>query len=107
MTGIVIFDKDGTLVEPVSGPNLKHPRDQKILAGADKAVQDLHERGMKLAMAYNEAAIETGHKTIEVAVAECRYALELFPEIELATCSPTSNGLNCWMILRDEALEVQ
>ncbi|MCT7957294.1 HAD-IIIA family hydrolase [Laspinema palackyanum] len=108
MTGIVIFDKDNTLVEPLSGSQfVQHPRDQKILAGADKAVQSLHERGYQLAMAYNQETIEAGHKTIEDALAECRYALELFPEIELGMFCPSYQGFTCCMVWRDKAAEIR
>jgi D-glycero-D-manno-heptose 1,7-bisphosphate phosphatase len=107
MTGIVIFDKDGTLVEPLSGTNVKHPRDQKILAGADKAVQSLHERGYQLAMAYNQETIEAGGKTIEEALAECRYALALFPQIEFGMFCPSYQGFTCCMVWRDKAVEIR
>ncbi|MCT7964200.1 hypothetical protein NG791_26330 [Laspinema sp. D1] len=106
MTGIVIFDK-GVLVEPVSGANVKHPRDQKIRAGADKAVQSLYERGYQLAIAYNQEGIEAGDKTIENALAECRYALELFPEIELAMFCPSYKGFTCCMVWPDKAAEIR
>lgn len=108
MTGIVIFDKDGTLVEPLSGSQfVQHPRNQKILAGADKAVRSLHERGYQLAMAYNQETIEAGHKTIEEALAECRYALELFPEIEFGMFCPSYQGFTCCMVWRDKAVEIR
>lgn len=107
MTGIIIFDKDGTLVEPLSGTNVKHPRDQKILAGADKAMQSLHERGCQLAMAYNQEAIEAGDKTIEDALAECRYALALFPPIEFGMFCPSYKGFTCCMVWPDKAAEIR
>ncbi|HEY9836529.1 MAG TPA: hypothetical protein V6D27_06495 [Vampirovibrionales bacterium] len=91
----------------MSGANVQHPRDQKILAGADKAVQSLHERGYRLAMAYNQEAIEAGYKTIEDALAEYRYALALFPEIEFGMFWPSYQGFTCCMVWRDKGAEIR
>ena len=108
MPGIIIFDKDGTLVEPLSGEKfVQHPDDQKILAGADKAVQNLHQRGYQLAIASNQAGVEAGYKTVEDAIAECRYALELFPQVELALFCPSYKGFTCCMVWRDKVVEIR
>lgn len=91
MSKLIIFDKDGTLVEPLSGTRFtQHPRDQKILPGVLEAVKNYKQQGYKLTIASNQGGVHAHFKTLDSAIEEMGYCLQLFPEIELGVFCPDS-----------------
>lgn len=55
MTKLVIFDKDGTLVEPISGGTfVQHPHDQRLRPGVAEKLEQLRGDGLMMAIASNQ-----------------------------------------------------
>lgn len=107
MTNLIIFDKDQTLVTTLSGEHfVQHPRDQQILAGAAKAVRNFKEQGFNIAIASNQGGVENGFKMMDSAIVECRYALELFPEIDFAVFAPNYRGTIAFKVERNKFTEI-
>lgn len=108
MTQLIVFDKDGTLIEPLSGEKfIQSPTDQKILPGAAEAVANFHQRGYKICIASNQGGVEAGYKLIDFAIVECRYALELFPQVDFVLFAPNYKGDVCFQVFRDRTIEIQ
>lgn len=55
MTKLIVFDKDGTLTEPISGQTfVRHPQDQKLRPGVAEKLQQLREECWLMAIASNQ-----------------------------------------------------
>jgi D-glycero-D-manno-heptose 1,7-bisphosphate phosphatase len=55
MTKLIIFDKDGTLIEPISGGTfVQHPADQQLRPGVARKLEQLRADGVSLAIASNQ-----------------------------------------------------
>jgi D-glycero-D-manno-heptose 1,7-bisphosphate phosphatase len=77
---IIIFDKDGTLIEPASGSRfVQSPSDQQLLPGVEERVAQLVAMGATLVIASNQGGVAAGHKSLADAIAEMRFCLELLP----------------------------
>ena len=75
---LAIFDKDGTLVEPVSGQTfVQHPEDQQLLPGVAEGLAAMDADGYTLAIASNQGGVASGHKTLEDCVAEMFYCMKI------------------------------
>ncbi|WP_445634621.1 D,D-heptose 1,7-bisphosphate phosphatase [Nostoc sp. DSM 114161] len=100
MVKILFLDIDGTATETISGHTFKqHPQDVKVMEGADKAVSHYHNQGWTVIGVSNQggcSAIDpaTGkpRKSIEDAIAEMQFTLELFPKLELILFCPDFDG---------------
>lgn len=99
---LAIFDKDGTLTTPRSGEKfVQHPEDQVLLPGVAEKLRQLVEDGWTMAIASNQGGVEAGHKTINEAIAEMRYCLELLPMIDCAIFAPYFEGNVAWLVRQD------
>lgn len=99
MTKILFCDIDGTLTETISGETFKqHSRDVKIIAGADIAIAHFVSRGYKCVGISNQGGVGTGHKSLEDAIAEMQYTLELFPDLETIFFCPDFDGKYCYKV---------
>lgn len=99
MGNLIIFDKDQTLIDSLCGERfIQEPTDQKILPGAAEAVASFHERGFRVAIASNQGGVEAGKKTLESAIQEMGFCLELFPEIKIGLLCPCRSGEWAWMV---------
>jgi D-glycero-D-manno-heptose 1,7-bisphosphate phosphatase len=104
MKNLIIFDKDQTLVEPLSGEKyVQHPRDQKILESIDGQrtsllIRDLSNCGYEICVASNQGGVGR-YKTLEEAKEEFTYLLVLFPEIAGAVFAP-GKGYECYEVAR-------
>lgn len=95
---LAIIDKDGTLTETVSGATfVQSPTDQKLIAGVQQAIAKLVAEGYTLAIASNQGGVAAGHKTLEDAIAEMRYAMEL-TGIQVAYFCPDFKGHQCYKV---------
>ena len=104
---LIIFDKDGTLTEPKSGePFVQHPLDQQPIPGAAEAVRHFHGRGFPMVVASNQGGVASGHKSLDEAISEMRFCLELFPEIEFGVFSPDYEGRVAYLVWRDRSEQV-
>lgn len=57
-TKLLLLDCDGTIREPRSGAKfIQRPEDQKIIAGADKAIAHYHQEGWILVGITNQGGV--------------------------------------------------
>jgi histidinol phosphatase-like enzyme len=55
MTKLIVFDKDGTLVEPISGGTfVSQPKDQRLRPGVAQKLAQLKSEGAQMAIASNQ-----------------------------------------------------
>lgn len=107
MTKLLLLDCDGTLREPASGEKfIQHPLEQRIIAGADKGVVHAHKQGWTIIAISNQGGVQAQHKSLEDAIAEAHYTLELFPQILCIYICPDFEGRHCWLIGRKRLSEV-
>lgn len=98
---LAILDKDGTLTQSKSGAQfVQHPEDQELMPGVKEAIARLVAGGYVLAIASNQGGVAAGHKSLEDAIAEMRYCLQLLPEIDYALFCPDFSGQELWMVDR-------
>lgn len=96
MHKLLLLDLDGTLREPLRGTQFtQHPRDQQIIAGADRAISHYHERGWLAIGISNQGGVAAGHKSLDSAISEQQYTLELFPELRAIYFCPDFEGKQC------------
>lgn len=82
---LLILDCDGTIREPLSGGKfIQHPRDQKIIHGADEAIKLFAKRGWRIVAITNQGGVAAGHKhkSLDDCIEEQLYTLQLFPDLE-------------------------
>ena len=106
---LVILDKDLTLVQPLLGEGfVTHPRDQYLLPGVADRVHELKAAKVEMVIVSNQGGCETinpetgkPYKTIDEAIAEMRYCMELLPEIERAYFCPDMKGFEAYGVWKD------
>lgn len=110
MTKILLLDKDGTLVVPASGAKFVNiPTDQKPMDGVNNAIDYYLKNDWNLMIISNQGGVAAGHKSLEEAIAEMRFAMDLFPGIEQAyfcPCDPKSEGDHCWYVGNDWEMKI-
>ena len=75
---LLVLDKDGTLTRTKSGHTfVQHPEDQVLIDGVVEAIAAYTADGWTMAIASNQGGVAAGHKTLEEAIAEMQYAMEL------------------------------
>lgn len=101
---LVILDKDGTLVEPAHGGSgtsfnqwVEFPEDQRLLPGVAERIAELKAMGATLVIASNQGGVAAGHKSLESAIAELKYACEL-AGVEAGYLCPDFEGEICYKI---------
>lgn len=78
---LLILDKDGTIVKTRSGrPFVNRPWDQELIAGAASMIEQYQSNGWKVAIVSNQAGVQHGYKSLESAIMEMQYCLELLPD---------------------------
>lgn len=93
MGKLLLLDLDGTIREPVSGQKfIQHPRDQRVIEGADKAIVHYHGHGWLPIGISNQGGVAAGHKSLEDCVQEQFYTLELFPQLHKIYFCPDYEG---------------
>lgn len=98
---LLLVDCDGTIREPKSGEKfIQHPRAQKIITGADKAIAYYHKESWTIIGITNQGGVAAGHKSLSDCFDEQRYTLELFPQIAAIYFCPDFEGKECWVVNR-------
>lgn len=101
MKKLLLVDCDGCIRKPASGGKfIQHPLDQKAIDGADSAIAHYHSKGWTIIGISNQGGVAAGHKTLEDAIAESHYTLELFPQILCICICPDFEGRHAWLIGR-------
>lgn len=95
---LVILDKDGTLVRPKSGEKfVQSPDDQELLPNVSNRISELKKQKAVLVIASNQGGVASGHKTLEEAIAEMRYCMQLLLfSIEEGYICPDFEGNVCY-----------
>jgi D-glycero-D-manno-heptose 1,7-bisphosphate phosphatase len=98
---LAILDKDGTLVQTVSGEKfINQPDDQQLIKGVKTMVMSMYGDDWDFAIASNQGGIEAGHKTLESVVAEMRFCLDLIKVVNTAFFCPDMMGKRCELVTR-------
>ena len=78
--GLLILDKDGPLVKPLSGETfVQDPSDPVVLDGVRKKLEDAEKAGFAIAIASNQGGVAAGYKSLSDAEREMIYCLDLLP----------------------------
>jgi len=100
---LLLVDKDGTLIQTKSGEKfVNKPWDQEALPGVKEALKYYKQRDWKIIIISNQGGVSAGHKSLESAIAEMRFCMELLPEIEECYFCPDFEGENCYRIWADD-----
>lgn len=95
---LLILDKDGTLVKSKSGNKfVQHPQDQELLPNVAETLQRSRDDGWQIAIASNQGGVAAGHKTIDEAIAEMLYCLNLL-DLPMGLFCPDFEGQECWLV---------
>ena len=92
MTHLIILDKDGTLVESISGAKYPSFHDQLLIPGVKERIDAHVDRADILAIASNQGGISKGYKSLNKAKAEFMEVLGLLPQIKVACFCPDFEG---------------
>lgn len=108
---LLILDKDNTVTTSKSGEKfVQHPADQVLLPGVASALENYSKAGWLVFLASNQGRIAAGHKTIEDAAAEMKYAIELTNhKIDGGYFCPDFEGQTAYCIekFEDDAHEIK
>jgi D-glycero-D-manno-heptose 1,7-bisphosphate phosphatase len=105
MMKAILFDVDGTLTETLSGATFKqNPTDVKIIEGVEKGLK--HFKAYKKIGISNQGGVAATHKSIEEAIEEMQYTLELLPQIEEIYICPDYEGQVCYRITKNDNLQI-
>jgi D-glycero-D-manno-heptose 1,7-bisphosphate phosphatase len=102
-TKLAVLDKDGTLVVPKSGDKfINSPEDQILIPNVIDRLKYLQSQGYRLAIASNQGGVEMGHKTLNNALLEIRFCVELLHDagivIDRAMLCPDYKGEICYIV---------
>lgn len=98
MDKLLLIDKDGTLIHPTHGKFVDVPWHQAPIPGMAQKLDRYRADGWKICIISNQGGVQAGHKSLNDAFLEFRFALELFPQIEEAYFCPDFEGLECWQV---------
>jgi D-glycero-D-manno-heptose 1,7-bisphosphate phosphatase len=100
---LLLLDKDGTLIKTKSGETfINKPWDQEALPGVNEALIYYKQHGWKVVVISNQGGVAKNYKSLESAIAEMRFCMELLPEIEECYFCPDFEGENCYRIWADD-----
>ena len=78
MTKLIVFDKDGTLTEPISGNTfVQHPRDQRLRPRVAEKLEQLRADGVMMAIASNQG----GCAEFEVRAKDVKPGMRLYDDL--------------------------
>jgi HAD superfamily hydrolase (TIGR01662 family) len=92
MTNLIILDKDGTLVQSISGAKYPSFQDQHLISGVKERIYSHVEAEDILAIASNQGGISKGHKSLDEVKAEFMEVFGLLPQIKVACFCPDYKG---------------
>lgn len=97
---LLLLDLDNTIREPKSGAKfINKPDDQKLIDGVEDAIA--HYKDWTIVGITNQGGVAAGHKSLEDAIAEQQYTLELLFQMVCILFCPDYEGKDCWVIQRD------
>ncbi|MBW4674718.1 MAG: polynucleotide kinase [Desmonostoc geniculatum HA4340-LM1] len=97
---LLFLDCDGTIRESASGERfIQHPKDQRIIPGADKAIEYYRQHHWTIIGITNQGGVAAGFKTLEDAIAEQQYTLEISRDI-FWICFCPDDGQTAYIVSR-------
>lgn len=108
MRKLLIIDKDQTLIcSRLGGENfVQKPWDQVPIEGMAYKLNKLYfEHGWQIVIASNQGGVEAKKKSLESAILEMEYCLELFTMIDFALFCPDYTGKLCYKVNRDGVIK--
>ncbi len=97
---LLFLDCDGTIREPASGERfIQYPKDQRIISGADKAIKYYRQHHWTIIGVTNQGGVAAGFKTLEDAIAEQQYTLEILREM-FWICFCPDDGQTAYIVTR-------
>lgn len=96
---LAIIDKDKTLVVSKTGGYVDSPDDQILMPGVTEALAALTADGYAISIASNQGGVEMKHKTLDSAIEEMKFAMELTGISDGYFC-PDYAGWNCIRLKR-------
>lgn len=82
MTKLLLCDLDGTVRTTKSGATfINDPLDQQLIPEAQSAIAHYHSQEWAIVGITNQGGVSAGHKSLEDAVREQNYTLELCPQL--------------------------
>lgn len=103
---LLLVDLSGTILTPLSGGKfIQHPKDQRIIKGADKAIAHYHKEGWVIVGIANQGGVAAGHKQLADAIAQQQHTLELLPLMIAIYFCPDFLGNHCWLIPSDKRFD--
>lgn len=107
MKRTIFFDLDETLTTTKSKKTFKqHPKDVEVLPGIKEAIAYYQARNWQFIGISNQGGVAAGHKSIEDAIVEMQFTLELIPELSAIYFCPDFEGLICWRISKYESVKI-
>ena len=98
---LVVLDKDGTLIRTKSGEKFVNKYDDQVLfEGVTRRLINFKQHGANLVIASNQGGVAAGKKTLDEAILEMSFCLDLIPQVEYALCCPDFDGVDCWQGFR-------
>ncbi len=99
MDKLLLVDLDGTVREPISDNKfIQYPTDQRAIAGVKEALIYYCLRGWTILGITNQGSVAAGYKSLEDAIDEQRYTLDLLPQITAIYFCPDFEGQQCWLV---------
>jgi D-glycero-D-manno-heptose 1,7-bisphosphate phosphatase len=100
---LLLIDLDDTIRESLSGaPHFQHPQDQRMIAGADVALNTYGEEWIIVGIT-NQGGVAAGYKTMQECIEEQQYTLKLFPQLREIYFCPDFEGRKCFRVTRHNA----
>lgn len=109
MTKLLILDKDGTIVRSASGKEfIDEPKDQVLFPGVREKIENfLQTTGTYVTIATNQGGVVAGYKTLESAIEETVFCLELLDlPVFMALMCPDYEAKSAWSISKNGETKV-
>jgi D-glycero-D-manno-heptose 1,7-bisphosphate phosphatase len=104
---LLFVDLDGTIREPISDNTfIQHPKDQQPIPGVIEAIAKYRRDGWTIVGITNQGGVAAGYKTLESAIAEQKYTLEIFPKLFRIYFCP-DNGECAYRVARSSYSKVE
>ncbi|UYD38967.1 HAD hydrolase-like protein [Tolypothrix sp. PCC 7601] len=101
MTKILFLDLDGTIREPITGKFIDFPLNQRLIEGADKAIEFYKNQGWILIGITNQGGVEAGYKSLDDCILEQKQTLFEAIQIDSIFFCPDFKGRKCVQVTRD------
>ena len=102
MKRLILLDKDLTLVKPTGGNKyVQTPTGQELLPGVKDAISRHERQGDICCVVTNQGGVAAGYKTLDSAIEEVQYAMDLLPYISMAWLCPDFEGQECYVVWRN------